>query len=80
MLIIISKRRLDELEREVKLVGESVFNALATGYRLGWQMGQIEVRNRALIGQLSEDYQPQSFVDKQVETILWKEEERNGEL
>ena len=67
-LVITTKKRLDEKES----------SAITKDYRLGWIMGQVEARNRAWLGQLADE--PQSFVDKQVEVILQKDTERNGEL
>ena len=45
---------------------------LENGYKLGFQMGQVEARNRLMS-------QPKTLVEKEVEAILWKEE-HNGSI
>ena len=67
-LMIVSK------EKFHKLLSEASY----TNYLLGYQLGQIEERNREYC--LKYGVQPCSFVEKQAEAILRVKEEKEGEL
>lgn len=68
-MIWITKRKLKEGRLE----------SFHRGYKLGFEMGKVEMLNRMLTQRKVESGEPTTLVEKQIEAILWKAEEDHKE-